>query len=189
MGRIAARHSSQTGSREILIRGVPQRRQSEGKKVANRLSAIPPTEEIREASNALCCFTASVARVGCPLLLKTSLPHPSGATGAPPRRMPFSITGSHARRNHRRRFRRPHGAQRNATRAVLELRRNSADSTGGSSPHSVLAATPSAAEPASPENFADGTGIRRCSRNLRNGTSSTAWLVILRCTARGQGCS
>jgi len=86
-----------------LIRGAPQRRQSEGKKVANKASAIPPIEEIREATKAFCCSTTlvSAARVGCPLLLKTSLPRPGSATGAPTGRIPFSIAGSHWLRNHR----------------------------------------------------------------------------------------
>jgi hypothetical protein len=103
IGRIAARHTSQTGSREMLIKGAPQRRQSEGKRVANRLSAIPPREEIREATNTLRCFTSliSVVRVGHPLLLKTSLPRPVGATGAPPGRIPLSIARTHSARNRR----------------------------------------------------------------------------------------
>jgi len=44
MGRMASRHSWQTGRREILTRGVPQMRQSEGNKTAKRLSAIWPVQ-------------------------------------------------------------------------------------------------------------------------------------------------
>lgn len=81
MGRISARQARQTGSREILIKGVLQRRQSEGKKVANRLSATRRTEENRTGANKpfrgatlLLVPLAPVARIGSPLLLKTNLP-------------------------------------------------------------------------------------------------------------------
>src|SRR5215472_15542057 len=69
MGVMAWRQASHTGSREMLIRGVPQIRQSEGNSVANRLSAS------REAPEAKVDLRATVpprlARVRSPLLLKT----------------------------------------------------------------------------------------------------------------------
>jgi hypothetical protein len=85
-----------------LMRGAPHTRHSEGKKVANKAAGIPLTGEIGEATKALRCSITlvSVARVGCPLLLKTSLPRPAGAAGAPSGRIPVSIAGSHAGRNH-----------------------------------------------------------------------------------------
>ena len=62
------------------MRGAPQMRQSEGNKVANKLSAMPLTEETSEATNTFCFETAfdPVARVGYSQLLKTSLPRPAG---------------------------------------------------------------------------------------------------------------
>src|SRR3974390_486409 len=69
MGRIASRQGTQTGKREILTRGFPQMRQSEGKKVANRLSA---SRSARGASEG-CRGTdpSRIARVRSPVLLKT----------------------------------------------------------------------------------------------------------------------
>jgi len=86
-----------------LMRGAPQTRHSEGKKAANNAAEIPLTGEIGEATKGLRCSITlvSVARVGCPLLLKTSLPRPAGAAGAPCGRIPFSIAGPNAARNHR----------------------------------------------------------------------------------------
>ena len=71
---------------------MPHKRQSEGKNVANKLSAMPPTDETKEAVKARCFVSALVPvdRVGYPLLLKTSLPRPADATGAPPGRMNLS---------------------------------------------------------------------------------------------------
>jgi hypothetical protein len=37
VGRIAPKQTEQTGSREILSKGAPQRRQSEGNSAANKL--------------------------------------------------------------------------------------------------------------------------------------------------------
>ena len=84
----------------MLIRGAPQIRQSEGNKVANRLSAMPVTEETSDATNTFCFVTAfdPVARVGYSLLLKTSLPRPAGATGAPTQTNPFQYSGAMDRR-------------------------------------------------------------------------------------------
>src|SRR5581483_1427435 len=79
-GLTAARQFSQTGRREILTSGAPQRRQSEGKRVAKRLSAATLTQETNAGSATL----ALVARVRSSLLLKTilqparSLPAPAG---------------------------------------------------------------------------------------------------------------
>jgi hypothetical protein len=70
IGRMEARHSSQTGRQEIVTGGVPQMRQSEANNTAKRLSeARPPHREtIERPATAL----ASVARVRSPLLLKTA---------------------------------------------------------------------------------------------------------------------
>ena len=76
IGCISERHASQTGSREMLIKGVEQIRQSEGKRVANKLSArlladdttMDTSEPYRGATS------VPVTRIGSPLLLKTSLP-------------------------------------------------------------------------------------------------------------------
>src|SRR5262249_3987479 len=94
MGWITDKHGSQTGKREMLARGLPQRRQSEGNKVANRADATPFTLEIKEESSrhSRVASLASVARVGFPLLLKTTLPRPAAASGAPAERIFFSIT-------------------------------------------------------------------------------------------------
>ncbi len=89
-------HSSQTGSREILIRGVPQRRQSEGNRVAKRLSATPLTEETREDTRELSRTAAlvPVVRIGSPLLLKTTSLVQPVLTGAPSGRIFLSINGA-----------------------------------------------------------------------------------------------
>src|SRR6185295_10989386 len=71
IGRMADRQSSQTGRREILIRGEPQRQQSAGNRVANRLSTAPLNHETRKA-----CLPAGLvsgSRIWSSLLLKTDL--------------------------------------------------------------------------------------------------------------------
>ena len=70
-----------TGKREMLSKGLPQIRQSEGNSVANRAAAMPLAPETKEDNNGLCRVTAVVwvARIGCPLLLKTILPRPDAA--------------------------------------------------------------------------------------------------------------
>ena len=92
---MSERHAGQTGSREILIKGVPHRRQSEGKRVAKRLSATPLTEETRmdtsEPSRGSTLLP--VARIGSPLLLKTNLPRPPGAARPASGRTFLSIAG------------------------------------------------------------------------------------------------
>src|SRR5207249_8785576 len=82
MGRSRATHSSHTGKREILTRGAPRRRQSEGNNVAKTHSAMPLTEETNE--DAICRATTLVpeARNWSPLLLKTNLPRPAAAWGS-----------------------------------------------------------------------------------------------------------
>ena len=72
MGRMANRQSWQTGRREILTRGVPQRRQSPGNNVANKPSAAAVTQETSAVSAAT--TLALTARVKSSLLLKTTLP-------------------------------------------------------------------------------------------------------------------
>jgi hypothetical protein len=81
----------------MLIRGAPQRRQSEGNNVANRPAAMPLAQE----TNGLSCVTSlvPVARIGVPLLLKTILLHPAAATGAPTGRIFFSIAAREAGSN------------------------------------------------------------------------------------------
>jgi hypothetical protein len=68
-GRKSYKQASQTGRREILTRGAPHRRQSEGNRVAKRLSAAALTQETKTGST-----LALVARVRSSLLLKTNLP-------------------------------------------------------------------------------------------------------------------
>lgn len=55
----------------MFRRGEPQRRQSEGNRVANKLSAIPFTRETRGFD--LAKSLVPRFRVGCPVLLKTNL--------------------------------------------------------------------------------------------------------------------
>ena len=64
----------------MLTRGVPQRRQSDGKRVAKRLSATPLTDETRVDTGELSRVKTwvPVARIGSSLLLKTSLPRSPG---------------------------------------------------------------------------------------------------------------
>jgi hypothetical protein len=64
----------------MLIRGERQKRQSEGKRVAKRLSAIPLTDETSIDTNELSRVKTGVpvARIGSSLLLKTSLPRSPG---------------------------------------------------------------------------------------------------------------
>ena len=77
MGRTLARQSSQTGKREILFSGVPQRRQSAGKRVANRLSAASVRHD-RTTASTLEMPAANRVRSRSLLLLKTT-----SATAAP----------------------------------------------------------------------------------------------------------
>jgi hypothetical protein len=95
IGRISDRHAAQTGRREMLTKGVPQRRQSEGKRVANRLSTRPLTEEatMDTSEPSRGSTLLPVARIGSPLLLKTNLPRPPGATRSASGRILFSIAG------------------------------------------------------------------------------------------------
>src|ERR1700687_5962006 len=64
----------------MLTRGAPQRRQSDGKRVAKRLSATPLTDETRFDTNepSRVKTWVPVARIGSSLLLKTSLPRSPG---------------------------------------------------------------------------------------------------------------
>jgi len=81
---MADKHSSQTGSRERLRKGFPQRRQSAGKSVAKSAVATPLTPEVKAENRAPFRVTTvvPVARVGVPLLLKTILPRPVAVAGA-----------------------------------------------------------------------------------------------------------
>lgn len=76
MGRMDDKQSRHTGRREMLVRGAPHKRQSEGNSVANRLSAIAVEERARREAKELRCSAdlALEARIGSPLLLKTVLP-------------------------------------------------------------------------------------------------------------------
>src|ERR1700680_901247 len=95
MGRMAARHAWQTGRREMLVKGVPQRRQSEGKRVAKRLSATTLIEETRMDTSEppRGATLVPVVRIGSPLLLKTNLPSSPGTAKAASRRISLSIAG------------------------------------------------------------------------------------------------
>jgi hypothetical protein len=85
MGRMAFRHSWQTGKREILIRGSPQTRQSDGNKTAKRLSAIWEVQLRSAQLRSVCVWLAAeaieglvpaplawLARILSSLLLKTA---------------------------------------------------------------------------------------------------------------------
>src|SRR4029077_16124852 len=95
MGRMSERQSRQTGRREILIKGAPQKRQSEGKRVAKRLSATPRTEETRKGTSAASRVPTLVpeARIESSLLLKTNLPRRCAAAERCCERTHFSIAG------------------------------------------------------------------------------------------------
>lgn len=81
----------------MFIRGVPQRRQSEGNSVAKRPAAMPLAHE----THGLSCATTPVpvARIGVPLLLKTILPRPAAAMGALTGRIFSSIARREDARN------------------------------------------------------------------------------------------
>src|SRR5215469_11962774 len=83
--RMAARQVSQTGRREILSRGSPQRRQSDGKNAAKRPRAAELVPEAVERHNfrkdgsqnrrgSALEGGKTVERVMSPVLLKTNLP-------------------------------------------------------------------------------------------------------------------
>jgi len=73
--------------------GFPQRRQSHGNSVANKAAATPCTPETKEENNELSVGAIALPdRLGMlPLLLKTTLPRPAVATGAPAERISLSI--------------------------------------------------------------------------------------------------
>ena len=81
---MANKHSSQTGSRETLRKGLPQIRQSSGKNVAKSAVATPLTPEAKAENKVPFRVTAvvPVSRVGVLLLLKTILPRPVAVAGA-----------------------------------------------------------------------------------------------------------
>jgi hypothetical protein len=91
------RHELQIGSREMLVRGFPQRRQSEGKSAEKRLSATGLADETKIDRSELPHVTTlvPVARIGSPLLLKTSLPRlPAVAEARASERITLSIAGT-----------------------------------------------------------------------------------------------
>jgi hypothetical protein len=65
--------------------------------VANKPAAMPLAQE----THGLSCATTlvPVARIGVPILLKTILPRPAGATGVPMGRISSSIARQEACRN------------------------------------------------------------------------------------------
>ena len=71
MGWMESKQTSQTGRREIRIRGSPQMRQSAGNSVAKRLSARTAVRAMIAVPTVPVC----VARVRSQLLLKTSSHH------------------------------------------------------------------------------------------------------------------
>lgn len=156
IGRIADRHSSQTGSREMLTRGTPQRRQSEGNRVANRLSAITLTRETNELG--LATSLVPVARVGYLLLLKTSLPR-SGRCygGSNPTNSP-QYSGQSSRSAIGRIFRQRHGGVVQAL--APEPPRIWFGNTCGSSRHSVPASKAAPAGRIFPAASWGGSGTR-----------------------------
>ena len=93
IGRISDRHCSQTGRREIFTRGALHKRQVEGNKVANRLSA---TVFIQDNRTPGCAAVLSRGlRVWSVLLLKTNLLRPGCASCVAPGGIFFSIRGGH----------------------------------------------------------------------------------------------
>lgn len=66
----------------MFVRGIPQSRQSDGNRVAKRLSATPFTDETREETSKLSLSVLVPARVMSPLLLKTNLPRPGASGGS-----------------------------------------------------------------------------------------------------------
>jgi len=97
-------HAGQTGKREMFVRGELQRRQSDGKRVANAPLAVvlvtARTERRRlwaakRSGRTIAVFWSGETgvRVVSPLLLKTSLPRPAPGQ-APAGRIVFSIAGS-----------------------------------------------------------------------------------------------
>jgi len=96
--------SRQTGKREMLVNGAPQRRQSDGKGVANAplATVVAPANIVRSSGLVAKWPKRTVAalwggetgvRVMSPLLLKTSLPRPAPGQ-APAGRIVISIAGS-----------------------------------------------------------------------------------------------
>ena len=104
IGTMAAMQSKQTGKREMLVSGAPQRRQSDGKKVANAplATVVAPANIVRSSGLVAKWPKRTVAalwggetgvRVMSPILLKTSLPRPAPGQ-APAGRIVISIAGS-----------------------------------------------------------------------------------------------
>jgi len=88
IGRISARQSSHTGNREMFVRGAPQNLQSDGKNVLKRDAAklLNPETNVEANEHFAASSLDPSSRVGMPLLLKTVLPRPDAAIGAPPGR-------------------------------------------------------------------------------------------------------
>ena len=84
-----------------MLKGALQRRQSEGKNVAKRLSAAPLTALTKIDNSELSrgATWGSVARIGFPLLLKTNLPVRPASAQAARERIFFSIAGDNAPSN------------------------------------------------------------------------------------------
>jgi len=85
----------------MFRRGLPHRRQSEGNSVANTAAARSFAPETNDESGELfrSATVVPAARVGVPLLLKTSLPRSAAAPGAPAKRIFLSIAALFPRRN------------------------------------------------------------------------------------------
>ncbi len=140
MGRMASRHSWQTGSREILTSGVSQMRQLEGNNTAKRLSATSRAQArlmlpapislrssgaspLREAIGRL--TTAAwvwLARILSSLLLKTASVLParnrSGAGGVAIARLFRSIASAHPARQRYGRVAAPPSASSSPLQAI-----------------------------------------------------------------------
>src|SRR6185437_458443 len=95
MRRTSERRGRQTGRREMLIRGGPQRRQSDRKTVAKRLSITPLTNETGADSTEPSRIKTwvPVARIGSSLLLKTSLPRSPGTAKDAAGKLPPQYSG------------------------------------------------------------------------------------------------
>src|SRR4030081_1672543 len=80
-GRMASRHSSQTGRREMLVSDTPQMRQSEGNSTVKRLSAawVAQARGLCKTIEVPASGTDSrLARILSSLLLKTASIAPHG---------------------------------------------------------------------------------------------------------------
>jgi hypothetical protein len=179
MGRMASRHSWHTGSREILTRGSPQIRQSEGNKTAKRLSAMRLVQTWRKTARPeaiegpATAALAWLARILSPLLLKTASVLPAGILilGGRLARLPThkSITAAAPARQRYGRVVGPKSPPSSPLRAAaLSLARTAGDSPAESTLHSAPAAAEKSAEDSARQTTAGASGSPYRCRNRRS---------------------